>query len=101
MGNTPLAQVCTPPSGDRVEPTLHANYFELHRVDWTRAEIDPGGIEFNLPVSSWLRLLRDTDFELIDYVELQAPADRSDRHNTPARWAHQWPSEHAFKLRKR
>lgn len=100
LGGTPLSLICTPPSGDVVEPTLHRNYFDLHRADWTQDEIDPGGMEFNLPVSGWLRLFRETGFELLDYVELQAPAGRIDHHNTPAHWAHRWPSEHAFKLRK-
>jgi SAM-dependent methyltransferase len=97
---TPLAIACTPPSGDRVEPTLHRDYFSLHRIDWRDDVIDPGGIEFNLPVSRWLRLFRETGFSLIDYLELQAPADREDRHNTPAAWARRWPSEHVFKLRR-
>jgi SAM-dependent methyltransferase len=101
LGNAPLASICTPPSGDKVERTLHHDYFALHRRDWRQAEIEPGGIEFNLPLSKWLRLFRDTGFELCDYHELQAPAGAPTRHSTPGEWAHRWPSEHAFVLRKR
>ena len=100
LGNSPLASICMPPSGDMVSRTLHHGYFDLHRRDWRKAEVDPGGIEFNLPLSKWLRLLRDTGFTLRDYHELQAPAGSPDRHSTPGKWAHLWPSEHAFVLRK-
>jgi SAM-dependent methyltransferase len=101
MGFHPLAIACTPPSGDMVEAKLHRPYFGMHRIDWRQAEVDPGGIEFNLPLSDWLRLFRETGFELEDYIELQAPKGRKDKHNTPAAWAERWPNEHAFKLRKR
>lgn len=100
LGNTPLAMICTPPSGARVENTLHRSYFELHRLDWTRVEVDPGGIEFNLPVSSWLRLFRETGFEVLDYIEVQVPAGSDDRYNTPGLWASRWPAEQVWKLRK-
>jgi SAM-dependent methyltransferase len=101
LGNSPLAIICTPPSGARVEPALHRNYFELHRVDWTQAEIDPGGVEFNLPVSGWLRLFRETGFDVLDYRELRAPADADDRFGIPGQWAQNWPAEQIWKVRKR
>lgn len=101
LGNTPLAMVCTPPSGAPCEATLHRSYFDLHRLDWTDAEVDPGGIEFNLPISAWFRLFRETGFEVLDYRELQAPENSPDRFNTPAAWARRWPSEQIWKLRKR
>jgi SAM-dependent methyltransferase len=101
LANTPLAMVCTPPSGDAAEPVLHRSYFDLHRLDWTGAEVDPGGIEFNLPISSWFRLFRDTGFEVLDYLELRAPEGSTDRFHVPASWARHWPSEHVWKVRKR
>jgi SAM-dependent methyltransferase len=101
LGNTPLAMVCTPLSGAPVEPVLHRNYFELHRLDWTTAEVDPGGVEFNLPISGWFRLFRETGFDVLDYRELQAPEGGRDQFNTPAEWAQKWPSEQIWKLRKR
>ena len=60
-----------------------------------------GGIEFNLPISSWLRLFRDTGFEVLDYHELQAPEGSEDRHGVPGKWAQRWPAEHVWKLRRR
>ena len=101
LGNAPLATLCMPPSGASCEPTLHRSYFDLYRVDWRDVPIDPGGVEFNLPISAWLRLFRDTGFELLDYLELQAPAGAADRFATPGAWAERWPAEHVFKLRRR
>ena len=101
LGNSPLAMLCAPPSGAPTEPVLHRSYFDMHRIDWTRAEVDPGGVEFNLPIAGWLRLFRETGFEVLDYLELQAPEGVSARFNTPAPWARRWPAEQVWKLRKR
>jgi len=101
LGNTPLSMICVPPNGAPCEPTLHRDYFGLHRLDWRDAEVDPGGVEFNLPLSEWLRLLRDTGFELVDYLELRAPEGAPDRYSVPGAWARRWPAEHVFKLRRR
>jgi SAM-dependent methyltransferase len=100
LAHTPLAMICMPESGAACEPVLHRSYFDLHRFDWRTVEVDPGGVEFNLPLSKWLRLFRDTGFELLDYQELQAPAGAPDRYSIPASWARRWPAEHVFKLRK-
>jgi SAM-dependent methyltransferase len=101
LGNHPLAMICMPPSGEACEPHLHRSYFELERLDWTQVEVDPGGIEFNLPISRWLRLFREVGFELLDYLELQAPVGSPDRYATPGAWARRWPAEHVWKLRRR
>jgi SAM-dependent methyltransferase len=100
LGNSPLATICMPQSGDVCEPHLHRPYFGLHRIDWTQVEIDPGGVEFNLTISHWLRLFRDTGFEVLDYLELEAPSGSPDRFATPGDWAHQWPAEQVWKLRR-
>jgi hypothetical protein len=98
LGNHPLATICNPPSGGAVEAQLHRSYFELHRIDWRGVEIDPGGMDFNLSISEWLRLFRQTGFEVLEYFELQAPPDRPVLHNVPAWWAEKWPSEQVWKL---
>jgi len=101
LGTHPLAIITTPPNGEPSEPHLHRSYFELYREDWREVEVDPGGIEFNLPISSWLKLFRETGFEVLDYLELQAP-DHFDetKFSSPANWSKQWPSEQVWKLRK-
>ena len=100
LGNSPLATICMPASGDVCEPHLHRPYFGLHRIDWRGVEIDPGGIEFNLTISDWLRLFRDTGFEVVDYLEPQVPSGSPDRFSTPGNWAQQWPAEQVWKLRR-
>ncbi len=103
LGNHPLAMVCTPPAGDApAGERLERPYFGLGVLDWTEAVVDPGGIEFNLPISGWLRLFRDVGFDVLDYIELQAPATaEGQRFETPAAWARRWPAEQVWKLRKR
>jgi len=100
LGNSPLAIICSPESGAACEPVLHRPYFDLHRIDWTECEIEPGGIEFNLMISEWLALFRETGFEVIDYLEPRVPAGSPDRYNTPGSWASKWPAEQVWKLRK-
>ena len=103
FGNHPLATVCSSPAGDApVEEVLHRPYFGLHEVDWTEAVVDPGGIEFNLPVSEWLHLFGDVGFDVVDYIEVQAPPSATGQEfQAPAEWAKRWPAEQAWKLEKR
>jgi SAM-dependent methyltransferase len=101
LGNSPLAVLCTPLSGAMCEPRLHRDYFGLHRLDWTECEIDPGGVTWNLTISGWLRLFRETGFEVLDYFELQAPEGSADQPPVPGAWAERWPAEQVWKLRRR
>ena len=102
LGHTPLAMVCSPVDGAvPVTERLERDYFGLHRLDWTDAVDDPGGIEFNLPISGWFRLFRETGFGVLDYLELRAPQPGRDvNYFVTADWAHRFPSEHVWKLRK-
>lgn len=102
LGSTPLAMMCTPLDGAPCEAVLHRDYFGMHVLDWRHVEIDPGGMEFNLPLSEWLRLFRRTGFEVLDYREIRAPASASGApFAIPADWAKRWPSEHVWSLRRR
>jgi len=103
LGNHPLGMVCTPVDGaSPVGRTLERDYFGLGRLDWTDAAEDPGGIEFNRPISSWMRLFRDVGFDVVDYVEIQAPPSASGTAFwVPAEWAKHYPSEQAWMLVKR
>lgn len=101
LGHTPLAQIATPADGSDMQATLQRSYFDLHKLDWRNAAEDPGGIEFNLPISRWLALFRETGFDLVDYIEIQVPDDAAGtQFNSPAWWGKRWPSEHVWKLRK-
>lgn len=102
LGSHPLALVCTPLSGADNDERLHRTYFGMYMFDWRYVEIDPGGIEFNLTISDWLQLFRQTGFEVVDYHELQAPSDVSEvKFSVPGEWAQRWPSEQVWQLRKR
>jgi SAM-dependent methyltransferase len=103
LGNHPLGMVCTPVAGDAPAGlTLERDYFGLGRLDWTDALDDPGGIEFNMEISSWLRLFRTVGFDVVDYVEIQAPASATGtRFWVGADWAKRFPSEQAWILQKR
>ena len=99
LGNHPLCVVCYRPDGGDVEPVLHRSYLGLRCVDWRHVEIDPGGMEFNRPLSDWLALFRDVGFELVDYREVGAPDGAGDSPRD--QWARSFPLEQVFWLRKR
>lgn len=100
MGHSPWACVCTPQTGN-VGERLCSSYFDLHRQDWSKCEVDPGGVEFNLPISSWMRLFRDVGFDIMDFQEVRAPEGVEEvRFGLPAEWARQFPSEQVWTLRK-
>jgi SAM-dependent methyltransferase len=106
LGNSTLAMLCSPVDGSLpITERLERDYFTLHRLDWRDAVDEPGGIEFNLPISGWFRLFRETGFDVIDFVEIQAPEPAPGTENelrffvTP-RWAHRYPSEQVWVVRK-
>jgi SAM-dependent methyltransferase len=103
LGNHPLAMICTASSGDEpVGLRLERDYFGLGRLDWTEAAEDPGGIEFNMEISSWMRLFRDVGFEVEAFHEIQAPASAEGTEFwVPASWAKRFPAEQAWELVKR
>lgn len=103
LGNHPFAMVCTSAAGDApAGRTLERDYFGLRRLDWTEALDDPGGIEFNMEISSWMRLFRTTGFDIVDYVELRAPDSAEGLvYWVDAEWARRFPAEQAWILQKR
>lgn len=102
LGHHPLAAVCATEDGGSTGDRLLNPYFDLHVQDWSQAEIDPGGIEFNLPISGWFALFRKTGFEVEDYREPRPASPQADmRFSQPADWAFSFPGEQVWKLRKR
>lgn len=97
-----LALLCSPPDGSLpVTERLERDYFSIHRLDWRDAVDEPGGIEFGLPISGWFSLLRDTGFEVVEFLELQAPPDGTARaFFATSEWASRFPSEQVFKVRR-
>ena len=102
LASSAWATACSPLDGSEVGFQLVRSYFTTHRTDWREVEIDPGGVEFQLPASRWFRLFRDTGFEVLDFIEIQAPEDQVEsKFHVPADWAKKYPSEVVWKLRKR
>jgi SAM-dependent methyltransferase len=71
--------------------------------DLGRMEFDEGTIDWSLPASDWIRLLRKHSFEIEDLFELCAPAGSTTTYEdfAPAKWARRWPAEWIWKARRR
>lgn len=85
---------------DPAKPALRRRLFGMHRTVWP----DDTSVEFHLPHGEWIRLFRETGFEIERLIEIQAPPDAVDspKHShVTADWARQWPSEEAWVVRKR
>jgi SAM-dependent methyltransferase len=101
LAHHPLASVCSPWDGSELVERLVRPWFGLHRLDWTEVEVDPGGIEFTLPLSDWMALFRRTGFAVEDLREPRPAEDVTEtRFFASPDWARRWPSEIVWKLRK-
>jgi SAM-dependent methyltransferase len=83
-----------PPGTELLRP-----YFDMHRFEWP----DDEAVDFHLGYGDWIRLLRRNGFEVVDLIEIQAPADaQPHRYEALAGpdWARRWPSEEIWKARK-
>ena len=99
MRNSTLSTLCAPDTG-KVETSLQRPQAGLHRLEWT----DDASVEFHLPTGAMLRLLRDSGFEVLDIVDVYAPADAQDHpyyDTVPASWAQRWPAEEIWRARLR
>jgi SAM-dependent methyltransferase len=99
--NSVLAMVCTPDVG-MVEERLLRPQFGMYRFEWPEEE--GGGIEFHVSHGDWIRVLRSNGFEVLELIELQAPADAVDHpyyDYVSADWARKWPAEEIWRARKR
>jgi SAM-dependent methyltransferase len=77
---------------------LQRPYFGIHRTVWPDSE----GVEFHLGYGDWIRLLRANGFEVTDMVELRPHEGASTRYPwMTLDWARRWPSEEAWKARRR
>jgi SAM-dependent methyltransferase len=97
LHSAPLATICFPPEGE-ITTQLQEPYHDLYREEWE------GGVEFQLTHGGWLRLLRDSGFEVLDLIELRPPQGASTHpyySDVPVEWARQWPAEEIWAARKR
>lgn len=98
LKNGILFTLCAPDSEDPAADRLVRDYFGLHRLEWS----DENSVSFTLPVGEWIRLFRANGLEVLDLIELRAPrgATTSFPYVT-SEWAHRWPSEEIWRVRKR
>jgi hypothetical protein len=70
-------------------------------VTGMKVEIDPGGVEFNLPTGGWAALFRRIGFGIEDYRELYTRACHEFAHSAAtAEWGQDYPSEQVWWLWK-
>lgn len=102
LGNHPFLELVVPVEGEVVtDETLRNPYFGMHRMDWVE-EDGTAGTEFNLPISEWMELFDRVGFDVEEFIEVQNPdPDREKSFDQDPAWAHVYPSEQVWKLRKR
>ena len=100
LRNSTLMILCSPDEGKVGEQLLRPQ-FGMHRLEW------PGedeGIEFQLPHGEWIRVLRESGFDVEGLWEIQASESAKDHQYydfVSADWARKWPAEEIWKARKR
>jgi SAM-dependent methyltransferase len=97
LANSVIFILCAPDEEAPAGRTLVRPQAGLHRVEYT----DDEGVEFHLPHGELLRLLRRSGFEVLDLVELYAPAGAADQQYITVDWATKWPMEEIWRVRKR
>jgi SAM-dependent methyltransferase len=100
LRNSTLAVLCSPDGDEPVSEALARPQFGMHRLEWGLDE----GVEFHLGHGDWIRLFRETGFDVEGLVELQAPSGAQDHpyyFHVSADWARRWPSEEIWVVRKR
>ena len=100
LGNGLILMLAVPdleadgPATDR----LLRPYFGSHRYEWP----DTDNVEFHLGYGDWIRLLRDSGFEVTDLLELRPePSATSGYGFVTLDWARRWPSEEVWRARRR
>ena len=99
LRNSTLVILCSPDDG-AADERLQRSQFGMHRFEWPGQE----GVEFHLGHGEWVRVLRRSGFEILDLIELQAPADAVTHPYydfVTADWARRWPAEEIWKARLR
>ena len=100
LTNSTLLMLCVPDleAEGHVTTQLRRPQFGMHREEWP----DSDGVEFHLGHGDWIRLLRENGFEVEELIELRPPADARTLYDfVDTDWARKWPSEEAWKVRKR
>jgi SAM-dependent methyltransferase len=100
LRNSTLSVLCMGSTG-KVQTSLQRPQRSLGRIEW---KDDDPGVEFHPSAGDMLRLLRRNGFEVLDLVEVLAPAEAEDHPHydyVPADWARSWPAEEIWRARRR
>ncbi len=99
LTNAHLLTLCLPDEEDvAATDRLLRPSFGMYRMEW------PGdfGVEFHLSHGDWIRLLRDSGFEIEDLIEVRPPEDATTRYPyVTLEWSRRWPCEEVWKARRR
>ena len=97
LRNSTLVILCSPDEDLPATETLQRPQFGMLRFQWPDS-----GVEYHLPHGEWIRLLRANGFEILDLIEIQAPAgaETHERYDyVTADWAQKWPAEEIWRAR--
>lgn len=99
LTNSFLLMLCLPPEeGIPAANRLLRPAFGVHRVEWPA---DPG-VEFHLSHGEWIRLLRQSGFDVEELLEVRPGGDATTRYPfVTLEWARMWPCEEVWKVCKR
>jgi SAM-dependent methyltransferase len=99
LRNSTLLMLCAPDEEGPAEERLVRPQRGLYRMEWT----DDEGVEFHLGHGDWIRLLRESGFDVEGLWELYGAEDATDHeyYAFSADWARKWPAEEIWKARKR
>jgi SAM-dependent methyltransferase len=94
----PLVYLTWNDARERQTKKLQIDYADLGRMD-----SDEGTIDWVMPPSHWITLLRANGFEVEDLLELVPPEGATTTYDqfVPYRWARHWPAEEIWRARKR
>jgi SAM-dependent methyltransferase len=99
LTNSFLLMLCMPEE-ENVAATdrLLRPAFGMGRMEW------PGdsGVEFHLSHGDWIRVLRDSGFEVEALIDVRPPEGATTRYPfVTAEWARRWPCEEVWMARRR
>jgi len=97
LRNSTLVILCSPDEDLPASETLQRPQFGMFRFEWPEE-----GVEYQLAHGDWIRLLRANGFEILDLIEIQAPANAETHQRydyVSAEWARQWPAEEIWRAR--
>ena len=94
----PLVYLTWNDAKERQTRKLQIDYADLGRMD-----TGEGTIDWSVPPSYWIRLLREHGFDIEDLIELSPPEGATTTYDqfVPYKWARHWPAEEIWRARKR